>query len=50
MVPTLPMFLVFQRLLVHFGFWPALALSALLTLCCFGLFALVLKPFNIKLL
>ena len=49
-VPTLPMFLVFPRLLARFGFWPALALSALLTLCCFGLFALVLKPFNIKLL
>src|SRR3546814_5265001 len=30
-VPTLPMFLIFPRLFARFGFWPALALSALIT-------------------
>ena len=49
-VPTLPMFLAFPWLLVRFGFWPALALSALLTLLCFGVFAFAVKPFGIKLL
>ncbi|MGS1119875.1 DUF3147 family protein [Rhodanobacter sp. UC4436_H3] len=49
-VPTLPMFLIFPRLFSRFGFWPALALSALITVVCFGIFALVLKPFGIKLL
>lgn len=49
-VPTLPMFLVFPRLLARFGFWPALGLSALLTIACFGAFALAVRPFGIKLL
>ncbi len=49
-VPTLPMFLVFPWLLTRFGFWPALALSALITILCFGVFALAVKPFGIKLL
>jgi hypothetical protein len=49
-VPTLPMFLVFPRLLARFGFWPALAISALITVTCFGLFALAVRPFGIKLL
>ena len=49
-LPTLPMFLVFPRLLARFGFWPALAISALLTVLCFGLFALAVRPLGIKLL
>lgn len=49
-VPTLPMFLVFPRLLARFGFWPALGLSAVVTVVCFGVFALVMKPFGINLL
>jgi hypothetical protein len=49
-VPTLPMFLAFPRLLARFGFWPALAISAVITVACFALFALAVKPFGIKLL
>jgi hypothetical protein len=49
-VPTLPMFLLFPWLFARFGFWPALAISALVTVACFGLFALAVKPFGIKLL
>lgn len=49
-VPTLPMFLAFPRLLARFGFWPALGFSALLTIVCFGVFALAIRPFGIKLL
>jgi len=49
-VPTLPMFLVFPLLLARFGFWPALGLSALLTIVCFALFALAVKSFGIRLL
>lgn len=49
-VPTLPMFLTFPRLFARFGFWPAVALSAAITAGCFGLFALAVKPFGIKLL
>jgi hypothetical protein len=30
--------------------WPALALSAVVTVVCFGIFALAVKPFGIKLL
>jgi hypothetical protein len=49
-VPTLPMFLAFPWLLGRFGFWPALALSAVFTIVCFGLFALAVKAFGIRLL
>ena len=49
-VPTLPMFLVFPMLLSRFGFWPALGLSALLMIVSFGVFALAVKPFGIRLL
>ena len=49
-VRTLPMFLIFPRLFARFGFWPALALSAVITVVCFGAFALLVKPFGIKLL
>lgn len=49
-VPTLPMFLIFPRLFMRFGFWPALAMSAVTTVVCFALFAIAVKPFGIRLL
>jgi len=49
-VPTLPMFLVFPALLARLGFWPALAVSVVLTVACFALFAALLKRFGILLL
>jgi hypothetical protein len=49
-LPTLPMFLLFPLLLPRLGFWPTLLASAAITSACFGLFALVLKPFGIQLL
>jgi hypothetical protein len=49
-VPTLPMFLAFPRLFIRFGFWPALGLSAVITVLCFALFAWAVRPFGIKLM
>ena len=49
-VPTLPMFLAFPYLLARLGFWPALLVCVIITLVCFGLFALVLRRFGIELL
>lgn len=49
-VPTFPMFLAFPALLARIGFWPAMLASAFITLICFGVFALVLRPFGIHLL
>jgi hypothetical protein len=49
-VPTLPMFLVFPALLRHLGFWPTLLACVLLTIVCFGVFALVVRRFGIELM
>lgn len=49
-LPTLPMFLVFPALLPRLGFWPTLLVCVLITVVCFGLFALVLRRFGIDLL
>lgn len=49
-VPTLPMFLLFPVLLPRLGFWPTLGASALITLACFGAFALIMQRFGIELL
>lgn len=49
-VPTLPMFLAFPWLLRRFGFWWTLGASALITVICFGAFALVVKRFGVNLL
>ena len=49
-VPTLPMFLVFPSLLARFGFWPALGLSAVITVSLFFIFAWLLKPMGINVL
>lgn len=49
-IPTLPMFLAFPALMTRIGFWPALAACAVLTILCFGLFALLVRRFGIELL
>jgi len=49
-IPTLPMFLAFPLLLPRIGFWPTLLACIVLTLVCFGLFALVLRRFGIDLI
>jgi hypothetical protein len=49
-IPTLPMFLVFPSLLPRLGFWPALLACLVLTLACFGAFALLVRRFGIELL
>lgn len=49
-IPTLPMFLLFPYLLPRLGFWLTLGASVIVTVVCFGLFALVMKNFGIELL
>jgi hypothetical protein len=49
-VPTLPMFLAFPYLLPRLGFWPTMLLSVVITVVCFGLFALTVRKFGIELL
>ena len=49
-VPTLPMFLVFPTLLPRIGFWPTLLACVVITVVCFGLFALAVRRFGIELL
>jgi F0F1-type ATP synthase assembly protein I len=49
-IPTLPMFLAFPFLLPRLGFWTTLLASALITIACFGLFALAVRRFGIELL
>lgn len=49
-LPTLPMFLAFPALQARFGFWPALAASALLTVACFVAFAALVRRFDVELL
>ena len=49
-LPTLPMFLLFPYLLEKYGFWIALIISGVLTVCIFFLFAIVLKKFGIHLI
>lgn len=49
-VPTLPMFLTFSPLLKRIGFWPTMGASALITMVCFILTAVILKRFGIELL
>jgi hypothetical protein len=48
--PTLPMFLAFPVLLPRLGFWPTLLASSLITVVCFGLFALLVRRFGVELL
>lgn len=49
-IPTLPMFLVFPVLLPRIGFWPTLLACVVITMACFGLFALLVRRFGIELL
>lgn len=49
-IPTLPMFLLFPYLLPRLGFWLTLGASVIVTVVCFGLFALLMKNFGIELL
>jgi len=49
-LPTLPMFLVFPTMLRRIGCWPTMAASAVITVACFWLFAVVVKRFGIELL
>lgn len=49
-LPTLPMFLLFPALLARIGFWPTLLACVIITMLCFGVFALVLQRFGIELL
>jgi hypothetical protein len=44
------MFLVFPALLPRLGFWPTLFVCVLVTVLCFGLFALAVRRFGIELL
>lgn len=48
-IPTLPMFFVFPHLLQRFGFWPTMAACVVISMFCFGVFALILKNFNVHL-
>jgi len=49
-VPTLPMFLAFPWLLPRLGFWPTLAASAVISIVCFAVFAVLVRRFGIALL
>jgi hypothetical protein len=49
-IPTLPMFLAFPLLLPKIGFWPTLLACIVITMICFGVFALAIRRFGIELL
>jgi uncharacterized membrane protein (GlpM family) len=49
-VPTLPMFLAFPFLHERIGFWATIGASVLITVLCFGTFAMLVKHLGIELL
>jgi hypothetical protein len=49
-IPTLPMFILFPYLLPKLGFWLTMGASVVVTVTCFGLFALLMRNFGIQLL
>jgi uncharacterized membrane protein (GlpM family) len=49
-VPTLPMFLLLPFLLSRMNFWVALSTAAVVTVVCFGIFALLVRKMGIDLL
>lgn len=49
-IPTLPMFLLFPYLLPRIGFWLTVGASIVVTVACFGLFAILMKHFGVELL
>ncbi|MFJ3485419.1 DUF3147 family protein [Pseudomonas sp. NPDC090202] len=49
-VPTLPMFLIFPKLMTRMGFWPALFIAMVSSMLVFVVFAAGLRRFGIDLL
>lgn len=49
-IPTLPIFLIFPKLLVNIGFWPALLVSAVVSVVCFVLFSWLMSIFDVRLM
>ena len=49
-ITTLPMFILFPYLLPKLGFWLTMGASVVVTVICFGLFALLMRNFGIQLL
>eukprot|EP00796_Vickermania_ingenoplastis_P005923 gene5923-4236_t len=49
-IPTLPMFLAFPWLYDRHGFTFSLVASSLLTVLCFGIFAVMVFPFGVVLI
>jgi hypothetical protein len=49
-IPTLPIFLIFPYLLPKLGFWLTMGACIIVTVMCFGLFALLMKNFGVDLL
>ena len=49
-IPTLPMFILFPYLLPKLGFWLTMGASVVVTVICFGLFALLMRSFGVELL
>ena len=49
-VPTLPMFLAFPYLLPRLGFWLTLLSCIVITIICFGLFAILVRRLGVELL
>lgn len=48
-IPTLPMFALFPLMLDRWGFLPAMGGSVALTVFCFGLLGLLVRPFGVAL-
>ncbi|MGE4243649.1 DUF3147 family protein [Ramlibacter sp.] len=48
-IPTLPMFLAFPALMARFGFWGAMAASAVITALCFVAVMLIARRHGIQL-
>lgn len=48
-IPTLPMFFLFPWLMSRLGFWMALLAAIGITMACFVLFALAVKPLGVEL-
>lgn len=49
-LPTLPMFYFFPKLMPKFGFWGTMGASVIITILCFVIFAVVLRKFGIELM
>ncbi|TGK06626.1 DUF3147 family protein [Leptospira semungkisensis] len=48
-LPTLPMFLIFPKLYLSYGFWTALSVSILFTILLFVAYSRILERFGIRL-